>query len=98
MKSIRGSNPNVVSSVLSCVELIVRGFGPSEVTGLEQLGDSKASVQIKGVPAREALLRILNWAGFTYRETGGLLAIVPLEARDSAAAACGSLGMQVVND
>jgi beta-lactamase regulating signal transducer with metallopeptidase domain len=80
------------------VELIVNGFGPSDVTGLERLGGTKASVEIKGVPAREALLRILNCAGFTYRESGDSLAIVPLEARDTTAAACGSVGMQVVDD
>jgi bla regulator protein blaR1 len=77
------------------VELIVKGFGPGEVTGLEQLGATKANVDFQGVPAREALLRILNCAGFTYRESGDSVAIVPMEARDGAAPACGSVRMQV---
>ena len=84
--------------VAKMVQLIVSGFGPHEVTGLEQLGDLKATVTFKGVPAREALQAILNCAGFTYRESAESIAIIPLAAKDTAAAACGSLGMQLGHD
>jgi beta-lactamase regulating signal transducer with metallopeptidase domain len=76
---------------------MIADFGiKGPVTGLEQLGDVTANVQIKGVPARDALQGILNCAGFTYRENADSLAIVPSEAKDKAAAACSSVGMQLV--
>jgi hypothetical protein len=53
-------------------------------------------VQVKGVPAREALQRILNCAGFMYREGAQSVAIVPLDAKDTPAAGCGD--MQITHD
>jgi bla regulator protein blaR1 len=66
------------------------GFPVEQVTGLEQLGETTVTLQIKGVPAREALQRILNCAGFTYRESGDTVAIVRLEAQ-AAAGVCESI-------
>jgi hypothetical protein len=37
------------------------------------------------VPAREALQRVLNCAGFAYEERGNALAIVPLQGGPAAA-------------
>jgi len=76
------------------VSMLLTGFGPDEVTGVEQLGDTPVTVRITGVPAREALQQILNCAGFAHEERGAALAIVPLAA-GSAGAACASLGMQL---
>ena len=84
--------------VAELVGLIVKAFGPrdrpSEVTGLEQLGDIPVTAQMKGVPAREGLQQILNCAGFTYRENGDTIAIVPLEVPQAGASAC-SAGMRL---
>jgi bla regulator protein BlaR1 len=60
------------------VELIMKHSDIGEVTGLEQLGDRTATVQVKAVPAREVLQRVLNCAGFAYDERGDALAIVRL--------------------
>jgi hypothetical protein len=78
------------------VTLIVNGFSRSEVSGLDRLGAIKATVQVKGVPAREALQRILNCAGFMYREGAQSVAIVPLDAKGTPAAGCGD--MQITHD
>jgi BlaR1 peptidase M56 len=83
--------------VAKVVRLIMDFSGPGEVTGLEQLGAITITVEVKGVPAREALQRVLNCAGFTYRESGDTLAIVPLEAPEAGPAACG-VDMQVARD
>jgi len=74
---------------------LIADFSNSEITGAEQLGALKATVEIHAVPARQALQQILNCAGFTYRESETTVAIVPLETKGAAAAACGSLGMQI---
>jgi len=42
------------------------------------------------------LLRVLNCAGFTYREIGDSLAIVPLDPPQTGAVACGA-GMKIEN-
>lgn len=81
--------------VSTIVRLIADGFGPRNITGLEQLGDTKATVRVTSVPAREVLQRILNCAGFAYRESGEALAIVPSGTQDAAAGACGSVGMKL---
>lgn len=73
--------------VAAFVDVIVKGFGPETVTGLERLGDRRVTLQVEGVPAREVLQRVLNCAGFTYEERGEVLAIVPSEAQASAACA-----------
>ena len=77
--------------IAKIVELIAdfSGFGRANVTGLEQLGSVTATIQVQGVPARDALLRVLNCAGFTYLENGDSLAIVELDAPQTAGA-CGS--------
>jgi hypothetical protein len=66
------------------------GFSASNVTGLSQLGETSITAQIIGVPAREALQRILNCAGFTYHENGDTIAIVRLEAQ-AVAGGCESM-------
>jgi bla regulator protein blaR1 len=73
--------------VVKIVELIAdfSGFGRGDITGLEQLGDAKATIQVQNVPAREALLSVLNCAGYTYLESGDSLAIVPLNPPEAAA-------------
>ncbi len=73
--------------VVKIVELIAdfSGFDRGNITGLEQLGDVKATIQVQNVPAREALLSVLNCAGYTYLENGDSLAIVPLNPPETAA-------------
>ena len=78
------------------VELIAKFSGITEVRGLEQLGSTKVSVRVEDVPARDALQRMLGCVGFTYREEGAALAIVPLEPRP-AVPACTD-GMRVANN
>ena len=78
--------------VTKVVELIRDFSGAGAITGLEQLGAATITARIEGAPAREALRRILNCAGFAYEERGEVLAIVPLRAAGSAA--CGS-GMKL---
>ena len=65
--------------ITKVVELIRDFSGPAEIIGLEQLGDRTVTVQVQNVPAREALQRVLNCAGFAYEERGDTLAIVPLK-------------------
>ena len=78
------------------VELIAKFSGTTEVRGLEQLGSTKISFRVEDVPARDALQSMLGCMGFTYREEGAALAIVPLEPRP-AVPAC-TEGMRVDND
>ena len=78
------------------VELIAKFSGTTEVRGLEQLGSTKISFRVEDVPARDALQRMLDCMGFTYREEGAALAIVALEPRP-AVPACTD-GMQVAAD
>ena len=66
------------------VEMLTR---PVAVAGLEQLGESTATMHARAVPARDVLRSVLNCAGFTYEERGDALAIVRLTA-DSASAPC----------
>jgi len=63
--------------ITKVVELIRDFSGPAEIMGLEQLGDRTVTMRVQGVPAREALQRVLNCAGFAYEERGNTLAIVP---------------------
>jgi beta-lactamase regulating signal transducer with metallopeptidase domain len=74
--------------VAKMVELIGRfsGLDPGAITGLEQLGDMNITARMQGVSAREALQRVLECAGFTYREIGDTVAIVRLEAQPAGAA------------
>jgi hypothetical protein len=82
--------------VTKLVTMIGEAYGPGKVvTGVEQLGDTTATVQMRGVSAREALQSILNCTGFTYRETERALAIVRLEAPQQAVDACASTGMKL---
>ena len=60
---------------------------PVAVTGLDQLGESTATMHVRAVPAREVLRNVLYCAGFTYEERGDAVAIVRLSA-DSASAPC----------
>jgi beta-lactamase regulating signal transducer with metallopeptidase domain len=60
------------------VELIAQFSGTTEIRGLEQLGSTKVTMRVEGVPAREALQSMLGCAGFAYRAEGAALAIVPL--------------------
>jgi hypothetical protein len=76
--------------ITKVVELIRDFSGGGEIEGLEQLGRMTVTVRIEAVPAREALQRVLNCAGFAYEERGDVLAIVPLEG-GVASAACGDL-------
>ena len=81
--------------VAKLVELIgsFSGLGPGAITGLEQLGDMNVTVRMEGVSARDALQRVLECAGFTYRESGDTVAIVRLEAQP-AGTACDA-GMRI---
>jgi bla regulator protein BlaR1 len=80
--------------VTKVVQLVAdfSGFSADRITGLGQLGDTAVTVRLNNVPAGEALERILNCAGFTYRESGDTVAIVRLETPP--AAACGA-GMKI---
>jgi bla regulator protein blaR1 len=75
--------------ITKVVELIRDFSEAGEIVGLEQLGSVTVTLQIQGVPAREALRGILNCAGFGYEERGEVLAIVPLRAVGSAACSSG---------
>jgi beta-lactamase regulating signal transducer with metallopeptidase domain len=81
--------------VAEIVGLIKDFSGVGEWTGVEQLGDTEISVQLNNVPAREALQRVLNCLGFTYRETEDAVAIVPLATPRPAADTCGSAGVKL---
>jgi beta-lactamase regulating signal transducer with metallopeptidase domain len=74
--------------VAKVVELIgsFSGLGPGAIAGLEQLGDMNVTVRLQGVSAREALQRVLECAGFTYREIGDTVAVIRLEAQPAGAA------------
>ncbi|HJR70876.1 MAG TPA: M56 family metallopeptidase [Gammaproteobacteria bacterium] len=74
--------------VVKVVELIgsFSGLGPGAITGLEQLGDMTVTVRFQDVSAREALRRVLECAGFTYREIGETVALVRLEGQPAGAA------------
>jgi beta-lactamase regulating signal transducer with metallopeptidase domain len=72
------------------------GLQPDQVTGLEQLGDRKVNVRMQAVPMRDALQQVLNCAGFTYREAGGVLVILP--SQQAAAAVCAPAGIELTND
>jgi beta-lactamase regulating signal transducer with metallopeptidase domain len=63
------------------VRLIADFSRTSDVRGLEQLGSLRVNVKVQDVPARDALQRMLGCIGFTFREEGAVLAIVPLEPR-----------------
>ena len=78
--------------VTALVDVIVKGFGPQTVTGLERLGESRITVQVEAAPAREVLQRVLNCAGFTYEERGAVLAIVP--AAEQPGAACAGMTLE----
>jgi len=78
------------------VELIAKFSGTTEVRGLEQLGSTKVTFSAQDVPARDALQRMLDCLGFTYREEGAALAIVPLGPQQTAPACDG--GVHVANN
>ena len=61
------------------VELIAKFSGITEIRGLEQVSSMKINARLQDVPARDALQGVLSCMGFTYREEGAALVIVPLE-------------------
>jgi bla regulator protein blaR1 len=75
--------------ITKVVQLIRDFSGPAEIIGLEQLRNRTITIAVQNVPAREALERVLNCAGFAYEERGNTLAIVPLQG-GVARAVCGS--------
>jgi bla regulator protein BlaR1 len=83
--------------VSKMVELIAdfSGFSVDNIAGLEQLGDITITARIENTPAREALQRILNCTGFTYREAENVVEIVQLAAPNPAAAGACSAGVKV---
>jgi hypothetical protein len=74
-------------------ELIVAGFGPGNVNGLEQLGNKEVTLVVESAPARDTLKHILSCVGFTYTESTDALTIVPL-ARDAPASTCGDIKVE----
>ena len=58
----------------------------------------KVTFRVEDVPARDALQLMLGCMGFTYREEGAALAVVPLGPQQTAPACDGGVHVQLASD